>query len=148
MSDRTTENEKTFPDPVENPSASQMAITVTVLLLEEHTSNISLNQYNLGDMDLAAVMTLNQITDKDCMSLYPISILKQQFTNLEQTYPRCFLHFHRWTVKGMDCKSVLHSSKKIHTGRTSDRNSCYRWRVEWSLQARNNADLFPIFKHY
>ena len=84
MLDRRTENEKTFPDLVENLSASQMTITITVLLLEEHTSNISLNPYNLSDIDPAALMTLNHITDRDCMSLRPISILKLQFTNLEE----------------------------------------------------------------
>ena len=41
------ENDKTFPDPVENHSASQKSITITIFLLEEHTSKISLNLYKL-----------------------------------------------------------------------------------------------------
>ena len=39
--------------------------------------------------------------------------------NLEQTHIRCSLHCERWTVKGRDCASALHSFKEI-TYRTDE----------------------------
>ena len=52
-------------------------------------------------------------------TLYPISTLNQQLTNLEQTHIRCSLHCERWTVKGEDCASALRSFKEI-TYRTDE----------------------------
>ena len=52
-------------------------------------------------------------------TLYPISTLNQQITNLEQTHIRCSFHCERWTVKGRDCASALHSLKEI-TYRTDE----------------------------
>ena len=52
-------------------------------------------------------------------TLCSISTLNQQLNNLEQTHIRCSLHYERWTVKGRDCASVLHSFKEI-TYRTDE----------------------------
>ena len=45
-------------------------------------------------------------------TLYLISTLNQQLTNLEQTHIRCSLHCERWTVKGKDCASALRSFQR------------------------------------
>ena len=42
-------------------------------------------------------------------TLCPISTLKQQLTNLEQTHIQCSLHCEGWTVRRRDCASALHS---------------------------------------
>ena len=52
-------------------------------------------------------------------TLCSISTLNQQLNNLEQTHIQCSLHYERWTVKGRDCASALHSFKKI-TYRTDE----------------------------
>ena len=46
-------------------------------------------------------------------TLCSISTLNQQLNNLEQIHIRCSLPYERWTVKGKDCASVLHSFKEI-----------------------------------
>ena len=56
-------------------------------------------------------------------TLYPISTLNQQLTNLEQTHIRCSLQCERWTVKGKDCASVLRSFQEITY-----------WTDEWTKQ--------------
>ena len=73
------------------------------------------------------------------MTLCPINTLKQQLTNPDQIYNRCSLHCHWWTVKGSDCASAERSSKTKLTGRTSERNGCYGWRIEWSLENLSNG---------
>ena len=72
-------------------------------------------------------------------TLYPISTLNQQLTNLEQTHIRCSLPCERWTVKGKDCASALRSFKEILYRRMNERNSCYGWKVAWSLETRSNG---------
>ena len=52
-------------------------------------------------------------------TLCSISTLNQQLNNLEQNHVRCSLHCERWTVKGRDCASALHSFKEI-TYRTDE----------------------------
>ena len=52
-------------------------------------------------------------------TLCSIRTLNQQLNNLEQTQIRCSLHYERWTVKGRDCASALHSFKEI-TYRTDE----------------------------
>ena len=52
-------------------------------------------------------------------TLCSISTLNQQLNNLEQTHIRCSLDCERWTVKGRDCASALHSFKEI-TYRTDE----------------------------
>ena len=47
-------------------------------------------------------------------TLCPISTLNQQITNLERTHIRWSLHCERWTVKGKDCASAMHSFKEIN----------------------------------
>ena len=82
----------------------------------QHNYNIFLNPYNFWDMVPAALLSLNHtMIDTLC----PISILNQQLTNLEETHIRCSLHYERWTVKGRDCASALHSFKEI-TYRTDE----------------------------
>ena len=72
-------------------------------------------------------------------TLYPISTLNQQLANLEQTHNRCSLHCERWTVKVRIARQLCVLSQKLLIVRTSERNSCYGWRVEWSLEARSNG---------
>ena len=79
----------------------------TCFVDEQHSSNIFLSTYNLWDMVPAFLMSLNHTND----SLYPISILNQQLTNLEQTHIRCSLHCEPWTVKRWDSASA--SSKSV-----------------------------------
>ena len=69
----------------------------------------------------------------------PISTLNEQLTNLEQFHVQCSLHCERRTVKGKDCASVFILSIILLTGRTSERNSWYGWRVEWSLEAQSKG---------
>ena len=78
-------------------------------------------------------------------TLCPISTLNHRLTNLEQIHIRCSLHCERWTVKGRDCTSVLHFFNKVPTRWTSERNSCYGWRVEWSLKTRSNGWNSGVF---
>ena len=78
---------------------------------EQYNSNIFLNRYNLWDMVRAALMSFNHTNDRYSMST--ISTLNHQVTNLEQTHIRCSLQCERWTVKGRDCASALHSFNEI-----------------------------------
>ena len=52
-------------------------------------------------------------------TLCSISTLNQQLNNLEKNHIRCSLHCERWTVKGINCASALHSFKEI-TYRTDE----------------------------
>ena len=52
-------------------------------------------------------------------TLCPMSTLKQQLTDLEQTHIWCSLHCEGWIVKGRDCASALQSFKEI-TYRTDE----------------------------
>ena len=83
---------------------------------EELTSNGFLNPYNLWDMDPALLSHSTTITT---WTLCPTGTLKQQLTNLEQTYIQCCLHYERWTVKGKDWASALNSFRKL-TYRTEE----------------------------
>ena len=83
---------------------------------EQHSSNIFLNPYKSRDMVPPAPMPLKHTNDN---TLCSISTLNQQLNNLEQTHIRCSLHCERWTVKGRDCASALHSFKEI-TYRTDE----------------------------
>ena len=77
---------------------------------KQHNLNVFLNPYNFWSMVTAALTSLNPLMiDTVC----PISTLNQQLTNIQQTHIRCSLHYKRWTVKGKDCASTLHSFKKI-----------------------------------
>ena len=46
-----------------------------------------------------------------------ISTHNQQLTNIEQRHIQCSLHCEPWTVKGMDCASVVYSFEEIAYGR-------------------------------
>ena len=83
---------------------------------ELHSSIISMNPYNLWDLVPAAPLSLCHTNDTYSFS---ISTLNQQLNNLEQTHIWWSLHYQRWTVKGRDCASVLHSFKEI-TYRTDE----------------------------
>ena len=77
---------------------------------EQHSFIIFLNPYNLWKQ---FQQVLRHSTTLTIDTLCPISTLNQQLTNLEQTHIRCVLHCERWTVKGKDCASALHSFKEI-----------------------------------
>ena len=158
-SDRSTENGITFPDPVKNPNAFPATINIPVLLMQQHSSNIFLNPYNLWDMVPAALMSLSHTNDT-CS----IGTLNQKPNNLEWTHIRCSLHCERWTVKGRDCASALHSFKKI-TYRTDEwtkqllrlkswviSGSPEHWmelhRLWWTVIVSKCSYLFHLFDFY
>ena len=109
-------NRITFPDPVRNPNAFPATINISVLLM----SRIALISfwtrtiYGTWFQQLLCHSATLMIH-----TLCSISTLNQQLNNLEQTHIRCSLHYERWTVKGRDCVSVLHSFKEI-THRTDE----------------------------
>ena len=109
-SDRSTENRITFQDPVKNPSAFTTTINITVLLV----SGIALRSF--WTRTTSGTWFQQLLCHSSTLMINtrcPISTLNQQFTNLEQTHNRCSLHCERWTVKGKDCASALHSFKEI-----------------------------------
>ena len=97
----------------ENPSPFPATINMSVLLM----SSIALISfwprtfYGTWLQQLLRHSTTIMID-----TLYPISTLNQQLTNLEQTHIRCSLHCERWTIKGKDCASALRSFKEISYG--------------------------------
>ena len=97
-------------------------------------------------------------------TLFPISTLKQQLTDLEQTYIRCPLYCEWWTVKARDCASVFHSFRK-NTYRTDEwrkqllrlkswaiSGSPEQWmgfqRLWWTVVAYKCSYLFQLFNFY
>ena len=133
-SERSTENGIKFPHPVKNPSAFPATINMSVLLMSSLALIFSWPRTSYGT---CLQQLLRHSTTIIIDTLYPISTLNQQLTNLEQTHFRCSLHCERWTLKGKDCPSALRFFKEIITGRTSEQNSCYGWRVEWSVETRS-----------
>ena len=109
-SDRSTENGITFPDPVKNPSTFPATINISVLW-KSSTALISFWTRTIYGTWLQQLLC-HSIT-LIMHTLCPICTLNQQLTNLEQTENQCFLHCKRWTVKGRDCASALHSFKEI-----------------------------------
>ena len=115
-SDRSTENGSTFPDPVKNPNAIPATSNIAVLLMSSiallpfwtHTIYATWFQQHLCHSATLMIHTL-------CST----STLNHQLNNLEQTQIRCSLHYERWTVKGRDCASALHSFREI-TYRTDE----------------------------
>ena len=107
--DRSTVNGITFPDPVKNPSAFPATIKLTLLLI----SSIPLitfwtrTFYGTWFQQLLCHSTTLMIESR-----FPNNTLNHQFTNLEQTHIRCFLHCERWTVRGRVCMSALQSFKE------------------------------------
>ena len=115
-SERSTGNGKTFPDSVRNPSASQITNNKTVIL----TRSIPLISFwTRTDYGTWIQQLLSHSTTLIIGSLCPVSTLRQQLTNLEHTYSRCYFHCKLWTVNGKDCASALHSFNKI-TYRTDE----------------------------
>ena len=115
-SDRSTGNWIIFPDLGKNPSAFPVTINITVLLI----SSIALK--SLWTRTVSGTWFQRLLCHSTTLMIdarCPISTLNQQLTNLEQTHIRCSLHCERWTVKGRDCRSTLHSFKEI-TYRTDE----------------------------
>ena len=115
-SDRSTENEITFPDPLKNASAFPATINITVLLMRSIAlkSSCARTIYATWFQQL-----LCQVTRLMIDTLCPISTLNQQLIKLEQPHIRCSLHYERWTVKGRNCASALLSFNEI-TYRTDE----------------------------
>ena len=114
--DWSTENRITFPDPVKNPNAFPATINISVLLM----SCIAL--ISLWTRTIFGTWFQQHFFHSATLMIHTlcsISTLNQQLNNLEQTHIRCFLHYERWTIKGRDCASVLHSFKEI-TYRTDE----------------------------
>ena len=106
----------TFADPVKNPSAFTATINITVLLMSS-IALISLWTRTSSGTWIQRLLCHSNTLMID--TLCPISTFNQQLTNLEQTHIRCSLLCERWTVKGRDCASALHSFKEI-TYRTDE----------------------------
>ena len=102
--------------PCEKPQCIPSNDQHTCVVDEQHSSNIFLNPYKLWDMVPAAPSSATRMIHTLCS----ISTLNQKLNNLERTFIRCSLHCERWTVKGRDCASALHSFKEI-TYRTDER---------------------------
>ena len=103
-SDRSTENGIIFPDPGKNPSAFQVTIGITVLLMSSRTL-ISFWTRTIYETWFQQILFHSITLMRD--TLCRISTLNQQLTNLEQTHNRCSLHCAGWTVKGRDCASAF-----------------------------------------
>ena len=103
---------------------------------EQHISNIFLNRtiYGTWFQQLLCHSTTLMID-----TLCPISTLNQQLTNLEQTHIRCSLPCEGWTSKEGILRQLCILSTKLPNRRTSERNSCYGWRVEWPLETRSDG---------
>ena len=136
-SDRSTENGITFPDAVKNSSAIPVAIGITVLIDEQHNSKIFLNPYNLWDVVPAALMSLNINNDRYSMSnQYPQPTTHPARTDSNPEF---------FSLRRMDSQrkglrvSFAFFQQKIPTRPKSERNSCYGWRVEWSLEFRSDG---------
>ena len=109
-SDRSTENGITFADPVKNPSAFQVTINITGLLMSSITLICFWTRTVYGtwfQQLLCHSVTLIIVT------LCPICRLNQQLTNLQRTHIRCSLHCEGRTVKGRDCASALQTFNEI-----------------------------------
>ena len=102
--------------PCEKPQCIPSNDEHTYVVDEQHSSNIFLNPYNYGTW---FQQLLCHSTTRMIHTLCSISTLNQKLNNLEQTHIRCSLHCERWTVKGRDCASALHSFKEI-TYRTDE----------------------------
>ena len=159
--DRSTENGFTFPDPVKNSNAFPATINLPVLLMSS-IALISFWTRTIYGTWFKQIVCHSAILMWHTLRL--ISTLNQQLNNLEQTHIRCFLHYQRWTVKGRDCASVLHSSKEI-THRTDDSTkqllrlkswvfsgSPEQWmelhRLWWTVIVSKCSYLFHLFDFY
>ena len=108
-SDRSIENGITFPDPVKNPNAFPATINIPVFLMR----SIALKSFWTRTIYGTWFQQLSCHTATLMIhTLCSISTLNQQLNNLEHTHIRCFLHYERWSVKGRNCVSALHSFKK------------------------------------
>ena len=84
--DRSTENGITFPDSVKKLSEFPVKIGINVLLLSS-VSLMFLNPYNLWDMVLSALMSLNHTNDRYSMSnQYPQATTHQPRTDSDPVF--------------------------------------------------------------
>ena len=72
-------------------------------------------------------------------TLFPISTLNQQLTNLEQTISGVLFLTEDGQSKEGIVRQLCILSAKLPTRRTTQRNSCYGWRVEWPLETRSDG---------
>ena len=101
---------------MKNPGAFPATINITVILISS-IALISLWTRTISGTWIQRLLCHSNTLMID--TLCPISTFNQQLTNLEQTHIRCSLLCERWTVKGRDCASALHSFKEI-TYRTDE----------------------------
>ena len=104
---------------------------------EQHSSNKILNPHTFRDVVQAAVMSLKHTDDRYSMTnQYPQPSTHQPKTD---SYPVFFslgtMDSKRKELRVIFC--IL--SKKLPTERTSERDSCYGWRVEWSLVTQSSG---------
>ena len=152
---------KYFPDPVKNPSAVPATINITILLMSS-IRLISFWTRTIGRTWFQQLLCHSTTLMID--TLCPISTSNQQLTNLEQTHIRCSIQCERWTVKGRDCASALHSFKEISYRK--DEWTKYLLRLKswvfsanpeqwmelrhlwWTVNIINYSHLFQLFDFY
>ena len=89
---------------------------------EQHSSNTFLNPYNLWEVVAAAPMSVNYTNDTYSMfNQYPQPTTQQPSTD---SYP-VFSSLRTMDSKEGIARQLCILSKKLPTGRTSERNSCY-----------------------
>ena len=120
---------KYLPDPVKSPTASQITISLTVLLMR----SIPVRSFWTGTVSgtWTQHFLLHSIT-RPVSTLCPISIPKAQLTNLEQTFICCFLHCDQRTVSETDCALALLSFRKSSyqmDERTKQLLRLRRWKI-------------------
>ena len=159
--DRWTENGITFPDHVKNPCAFPATINITVLLMSS-IALMSLWTFTISGKWFQRLLCHSTTLMID--TLCPISTANQQLANLEQTQIRCSLHCERWTGKGRDCVSALHSFEEI-TYRTEEWTKqllrLKKWAVSgnpeqwmefrrlwWTVIVFKRSHLFHLFDFY
>ena len=120
----------------EKPSAFPVTINITVLLISSITqiSFWTNTIYGTWFQHLLCHSTTLRID-----TLCPIGTLNHQLTHPVQTHIWCSLHWERWTVNGGIASELCFLLAKLLNRRTSERNSCYGWRIEWHLEIRNNG---------
>ena len=145
----------------ENPCAFPATVNISVLLM----SSIALISFMFRTFyGTCLQQLLRHSTTIMIDTLYPISTLNQQLTNLEQTHIGCSLLCERWTVKVRDCASALRSFKEI-THRTAKwtkqllrlkswviSGSPEQWmefrRLRWTVIAFKCSYMFQLFDFY
>ena len=144
-SERSAENGNTFPDPVKIPSASPAQATINETVFSIKSTPL-ISFWSRTFYRTWILQLLSHSIKLMIGTLCPISTLKQQLTNLEQTNIRVLFIANDGKQKEVILRQLCIFSENLPTGRTSGGNSCYCWRVEWSLEvgAMNGVPPFVM----